>query len=385
MLVQLNFFCTIICPSSNFIIQSMKSDSSSPSSSSSSSASQSTARRLRRDGNDSSWRQVEVSQQFRLGFAIALLASASLTCGAEAELVRNVLYRVLAGEGCVQMILAAFVRASVPFYTPYHVLVSTLWIGTITMVIAPMELSLELVQVLFGLAMVPVGVVMMWQGILDAQLKYHMSDSYWALFERDSVEEHAPKFVLTKSSRASLTAVLTLTQLMVQLLHIGGMGEPHKRILIQARDNFIFRVKNSGSLRHKAIATELFFRVVAGLLMHRTAQQMVEPSGPLSFIEKQFSKRLLDNAEIILKPLPAPLDPDSVTKLIVLTMTALLGHKHFFKSIKAYQGGKLHPALQSGKYVTRFSILVYFTGRFFITQGKSEWRYADNTRPPMYL
>ncbi|GBG24238.1 Hypothetical Protein FCC1311_004562 [Hondaea fermentalgiana] len=312
------------------------------------------------------------------------------------ESVSEVVSRLLAAEGLVQLALAAILQPTSALDTPYHVLLTACTTAGLFYKL-PVELTRQLAWVLGAVFVIPLGALLLWHGALQMQLEYHTSPGYWNFsFEnrptqgRSGVVTRASatsgvgaRFALLHASPVTLTGVLALTQVMVQLLEIGGMTDADRAILVQARNHFLFRVRHSSSIRHKAIASELLFRVVAGLLMQRTAQQMVEPTGPVSatlaFMEQQFSERLLQQSEVFIKPLPEPLDPDSVLKLVVYSFATLLAHKRAFKGLKTWQGGSLHPALQALKYVSRFSILVYLTrsSHFGFLDKNALWDSCD--------
>mmetsp|Transcript_18861 Transcript_18861/g.37034 ORF Transcript_18861/g.37034 Transcript_18861/m.37034 type:complete len:549 (-) Transcript_18861:45-1691(-) len=333
--------------------------------------------------------------QARIGMSLILLGIASVVRFGSAEAMSGVLSRFFAAEGLVQFSLAMCLQPTSSLDTPYHILL-TLCVVAGLFYKLPIELTQEVGWVLCSIFCVPFGCVLLWQGALNTQLMYHLSPGYWNFSFENRLETPGGsgnasasrtssvtrvnagssngRFALLHASPMSLTGILAVTQVMVQWLEIGGLSDSDRAILIQARNHFLFRVRNSSSLRHKAIATELLFRVVAGLLMQHTAQQMVEPSGPVSttiaFMEQQFSERLLQQSEVFMKPLPEPLDPDTALKLVIFSFGGLLFHKRFFKSLKEFQGGSLHPALQAVKYVTRFSILVYLTSRYLIIQSR---------------
>ncbi len=334
--------------------------------------------------------------QARLGLTLVLSSMGVLSYFTRhINVISDVMTRCLLGEAVVQAVLAFTLRPSSTLLTPYHLLLTASATGLL-LVQFPLEagLSGEALLVFASVVCFPLGLSVLWQGVVVSQLGYHMSSSYWTFqFESPSrllegdVPGAAPEagsaagvaaapslannFALMYQSPASVIAVLRATQVMVQMIEIGGLDESERMLLTQARNHFLYRVRNSSSFRHKAIAAELLFRVVAELLMKRTASRMVEPAnGTLSFLEKRFSSRLLDQSESFIKPLPAPLDPDSTAKWVLVMAVSLLAHKRLFKAIKGAQGGDLHASAQAAKYLSRFAILVYLTARFLITQTK---------------
>lgn len=321
----------------------------------------------------------------RTGLGLMMLSAAVMTKFTKQAVVLEIIARCLCGEAVVQIGIGLLTRPLTSINTAYHV---ALWIlsSTIFFWFFPLEAFDQGTLVAFGSVLgFPLGVYLFIYGMVTTQLEYHMSSVYWTLGSDSSRNASASShggpglggnrpelnFALIHQSPVSIIVVLRVTHLMVQLLEISGLPPEDRNELTKHRNNFLYRVRNSSSHRHKAIAVEQHFRDVAGLLMHCTARSLAHPnSGTYSFMERQFANRLLDRSEVFIKPLPKPLDPDNIFKWVALTVSALLLHKRLFQSIKASQGGSLDPPLQASKYVSRFGILVYLTARYIITQTK---------------
>mmetsp|Transcript_11328 Transcript_11328/g.20949 ORF Transcript_11328/g.20949 Transcript_11328/m.20949 type:complete len:404 (-) Transcript_11328:132-1343(-) len=337
--------------------------------------------------------------QARFGAALALASTAVLIKYGETDVLGSVAVRCLCGESIVQFGLGLVLRPGHPVLTPYHILLSGMVSGSLFALFPLDILRIDTAAVLIAVACLPVGLYMLYQGILAAQLDLHTSPKYWNFGFESTTSPLAPQgngselsnrnsFALTNQSPTSLLAVLKVVQMMIQLIEIGGVNAKDRTTLIEARNHFLYRVRNSSSLRHKAIATEILFRCVAQLLMRRTAMQIVSPeSGTLSLMmEHQFLQRMLKQSEVVFRPLPGKLDPDSMLKWSALILSSMVVHKRLFKWFKTYQGGKLDPAIQASKYFSRFSILLYLSARFAIMQAKNSKSDNSSKLPPrMYL
>jgi len=209
-------------------------------------------------------------------------------------------------------------------------------------------------------------------------LDYRMSAKYWTL-ESDKIGKNSKLSVSKKRDSIALDPIsiiglLMLTQKMVQALEIVGLDSHDRRSLINARNHFLYDLRHSHRFQDKAKATEKFFRSVCSISLKRTAVHLARPSGTvnrtINFMQDEMTYRILTQAEIVLRPLPSYLEPDSMVKLIAICVTALLAHKRGFKALKESQGGSLHPGIQATKYLSRFAILSYLSGRYLIRTGK---------------
>uniref|UniRef100_A0A7S2WH11 Uncharacterized protein n=1 Tax=Mucochytrium quahogii TaxID=96639 RepID=A0A7S2WH11_9STRA len=322
----------------------------------------------------------------RVGLVVILSSVAVLVQYGHSDLFRHVLSRYFGGEAIVQCFFAVFLRSMTSVLTPWHIFMS--FSATALLFIAfPLKISAELIVVICGTIGLPYGMYFVFHGMADTQLSSRMSSRYWTFGFETAQNNQIPgsssnKFVLINTSPPSVIAVLTMTQFMVRMLEISGMDDEDKYTLVRVRNHFLYRVRNSNSLRHKAIAAELLFRQVSELLMKRTAMKIVQPTGPVSttlaFMEQKFSNRLLEQSEVYVKPLPEPLDPDSGPKLVVISALSLLMHKRLFKFVKSQDGGELHPALQATKHITRFGILLYLCCRYLIIHGKHQNNFKSH-------
>jgi len=321
--------------------------------------------------------------QSRFGLSLMLASSSCLIKFASSDSLSHIVSRQLVGEGMTQLAMAVLFRSSNSVHFQWHLTMTTLFVVALFYMF-PVRLGVDGVIIVIAVIMLPLGSLLVFNGEVTSQLESRMTARYWTFsFESPSGSTlgDANNFSLSNKQPSSIITVLTITNFLVQMMEVVGLEALDKAELVQARNHFLYRIRNSNSFRHRAIATELFFRKVSELVLKRTAVQFVKPaSASLSIIENQFTQRMIERSEIFIKPLPDPLDPDSPLKLLVMAVVTLISHKRMFRLLKEYRDGKLNSALQATKHLSRFIILIYLSGRYLIHVGKN--RNNQNGIPP---
>eukprot|EP00511_Aplanochytrium_stocchinoi_P002105 CAMPEP_0204828454 /NCGR_PEP_ID=MMETSP1346-20131115/6225_1 /ASSEMBLY_ACC=CAM_ASM_000771 /TAXON_ID=215587 /ORGANISM="Aplanochytrium stocchinoi, Strain GSBS06" /LENGTH=355 /DNA_ID=CAMNT_0051957537 /DNA_START=102 /DNA_END=1166 /DNA_ORIENTATION=- len=318
---------------------------------------------------------------------VAVLSSLSLLIRfGNINLLSEVSLRVFSAESLSQILFSFTVPEQQELRNSVHILCTVCTLSGLLYAFPVPETKDDgaWMIVLGAFVLFVLGWFLIWRGNMMYQLDYCMSGKYWSLetdkllVGNDKNKNNGKSNSKSKQTMAltpaSVVGLLVLTQKMVQALEIVGLDSHNRRALINARNHFLYDLRHSHRFHDKAKTAEKFFRAVCSISLKRTTVHLTRPSGTvnrtINFMQDEMTYRILTQAEVILRPLPWYLEPDSMLKLLFVCVGALLAHKRGFKALKESQGGDLHPGIQAFKYLSRFAILSYLTGRYIIRAGK---------------
>ena len=222
----------------------------------------------------------------------------------------------------------------------------------------------------FAIILAPIGLVVGGRGLVSAELDRVTRPSYWAL-DSESLSGTPVDVEDSRSRRGtSLVAMLLFSKKVVRTLEVVGLDTYDKRMLLTARNKFLYRLRHSTTRQVKALAVDRFFQDISAIAFQRTASQIARPTPrdnrALNTMQDEMTYRILRQVEVVIKPLPRTLEPTSLIKFLFLCGLAVLSHRRGFKLVKEAQGGKLNAGMETSKHITRFGILIYLTARYLI-------------------
>lgn len=308
----------------------------------------------------------------RVGGVVLLSAIALVLNFASAQIFAELLIRFIYATLIVQILLVV-TAGSVKF--PVYMVLLAITFGSICYA-TPVSGSTDPQVVLtgFGIILAPIGLVTAGRGVVSAELERVTKRSYWAL-ESESLSGNPVDVDDSRKRRGtSLIAMLLFTKKVVRTLEVVGLDTYDKRMLLTARNRFLYRLRHSSSRQVKALAVDRFFQEVCAIAFQRTASQIARPSSrdsrALNSMQDEMTYRILRQVEVVIMPLPRTLEPTSLVKFLFLCGLAVLTHRRGFKLVKELQGGELNAGMETSKHVTRFGILIYLTGRYLINSIK---------------